>query len=499
MSPSKSMETVHERDRHGEPINAEPDPGELTTSIITPQARLYRRNHGEIVNVSLQSDNKWVLTLTVDDDIALDGPWSHRPVHRKVEMPLARLKSDWPLRSVTAAMECAGNRRSDMRNNRRGTETEGLQWNQAAIGNATWHGVAVREFALSLGIPDPYGHLEPSRLKTLPPTDASMQQESAQWARDLHMHFISSQSLSQPQTQSSIDKGDQAEDPQQQLFGSSVPLTTALHPNADLLLSHSVNSPTESLECAHGYPLRVVIPDHLGARWTKWLKYVRISRQPNRSPSMQDDYKMLVPPQGDSSEVESQHWIESISGPHKDLSKRERLVRQEQPMARLGIGSAVTLPLPASRVPIDQGCMRVEGYAVGSEGSPISLVEISLIKDPGPETSLDALRKTADEGASWHKLELGETVPAAEASQSKECPSSCQETSTAACAGEPDWSWSLWQAHLRLESAHKSGRWCIVARATTSSGQLQEMESPWNVRGFGERSWPVVRNLEIAE
>lgn len=64
------------------------------------------------------------------------------------------------------------------------------------------------------------------------------------------------------------------------------------------------------------------------------------------------------------------------------------------------------------------------------------------------------------------------------------------------------WSWSLWEARLPAPRSRDDGEkgkeeWALVVRCTTEAGVVQEMQSPWNVRGFRERSWPVVRGLRF--
>lgn len=53
---------------------------------------------------------------------------------------LKQLQQDYPQKSVVAAMECAGNRRSDMSSREGVRKAEGIQWNQGTIGNALWQG-----------------------------------------------------------------------------------------------------------------------------------------------------------------------------------------------------------------------------------------------------------------------------------------------------------------------------------------------------------------------
>jgi len=67
---------------------------------------------------------------------------------KPIKLNLAKLKK-FPKHTVTATVQCSGNRRSEM------TEVKavkGLNWGQAAIGNATWTGVLLRDVLVSAGL-----------------------------------------------------------------------------------------------------------------------------------------------------------------------------------------------------------------------------------------------------------------------------------------------------------------------------------------------------------
>lgn len=370
--------TIHQTGRHGEAFNAEPEPNNLTSSLITGQKELYRRNHDDIIyQPNIESKNtsvasEWLLDITVDADVAQEQGWQEwQPVSdegaasnkaaagvvaassKSRSISVADLKRRFQQRRVIAAMECAGNRRSDM-NERGKRKTEGLQWNQGTIGNALWHGASVREVLLDHGVPDPYAHLGKEKANVLAPTAKSIEEESAAWSRDLYLHFISSQPTSESKS------------PAGEVYGSSISLATALHPNQDVLLSWGVDE--ESLDSTHGYPLRAVIPGHVAARWTKWLSQLRISQSENQSPPMVADYKILKPPEG-VSEQEQAAWLDKMTGQGKDEEAREKELKKLKPMMRLGVGSGVSEPVDDEDVELLQGeKLCAQGYAVGTEG-----------------------------------------------------------------------------------------------------------------------------------
>ena len=53
---------------------------------------------------------------------------------------------------------------------------------------------------------------------------------------------------------------------------ASVPVEKALSSHGDVLLAYEMNG--EPLPADHGYPLRAVVPGHVGVRNVKWLKSV---------------------------------------------------------------------------------------------------------------------------------------------------------------------------------------------------------------------------------
>ena len=114
------------------PLNAETTPDALIASFLTPQADFYIRSHGPTP------------ALADDHRVVLDGL-----VDRPRSFTVAELQGIFPTRSVTATMQCAGNRRAHLQGV---GKTSGDPWDVGAIGNAEWTGVALRDVLAAAGV-----------------------------------------------------------------------------------------------------------------------------------------------------------------------------------------------------------------------------------------------------------------------------------------------------------------------------------------------------------
>lgn len=215
------------------PFNAEPPPEILSDSYITPSAFFFKRNHLPVPQVDPVSYRLHVeglpggtLTLTLED-----------------------LKTRFPKHTITATVQCAGNRRSEMNKVK---QVKGLDWGIAAISNATWGGAKLRDVLLAAG----YGP------------------EMAQWA-----HHVQFEGLDKDVTGTS--------------YGSSIPISKAASEEGDVLLAYEMNG--EALPADHGFPVRVVVPGTVGARNVKWLGKIVVSSDESSSHWQQNDYKGFSP------------------------------------------------------------------------------------------------------------------------------------------------------------------------------------------------------------
>jgi sulfite oxidase len=96
----------------------------------------YVRHHFPVPDVDLSSGD-YSLEIISDNE------------KKGLSLNLDQLKTTYAPHSVTASLQCSGNRRSEMN---RTKPTKGLEWAQGAMGNAVWKGVRLRDVLLDLGI-----------------------------------------------------------------------------------------------------------------------------------------------------------------------------------------------------------------------------------------------------------------------------------------------------------------------------------------------------------
>ena len=179
-----------------EPLNAEPPLERLTASFITPQRDLYIRTHGAVQHLDEASHR-----------LRITGR-----VTRELELSVAELRERFAGRTVTAALQCAGNRRADLQEV---AKTAGDPWSGGAVGNARWTGASLRDVLEAAG------------------ADAGSELLVALYSTD--------------EIEVEGERG---------RFGVSIPMPKAMA--GDVLLAWEVNG--ESLAPEHGFPLRVVTP-----------------------------------------------------------------------------------------------------------------------------------------------------------------------------------------------------------------------------------------------
>lgn len=210
-----------------DPLNAETAPDKLIASFLTPQTHFYIRSHGP--TPELADGHRVVL------DGLLDRPRS---------FTIAELQAVFPIRTVTATMQCAGNRRAHLQGV---AKTSGDPWDVGAIGNAEWTGVALRDVLAAAGVKD----------------GAS---------------FVGSTGAD------NVDVDGEATP-----FGASIPIRKALEP--DVLIAWAMNG--EPLTPEHGAPLRLVVPGYAGVRSAKWLTRIEVRDRPSDAPIQAKDYKLF--------------------------------------------------------------------------------------------------------------------------------------------------------------------------------------------------------------
>lgn len=157
------------------------------------------------------------------------------------------LRNHFRSHTITATLQCSGNRRNEMSRNAR--QTAGLPWGIGAISNAEWTGVRLRDVLRDAGlsVDDP-----PDNVK--------------------HVQFLGSEA-----------------------YGSSIPIEKVLDVYGDVMLVYAMNG--EPLTPDHGYPIRVLVPGYVAARSVKWISKIILSDDESSSQWQQRDYKCFGPNQ----------------------------------------------------------------------------------------------------------------------------------------------------------------------------------------------------------
>ena len=217
--------------REREPFNAEPSPDLLRQAPITPNELFFVRNHAAVPVVD-----------AVAYRLLVDGM-----VDKSLTLTLEDIKRDFPKRTVTATLQCAGNRREDFM---KIEEIPGeVAWGAEAISNAVWAGAALRDVLVAAGV-----HVKVA-----------------------HAAFVGL---------------DEVEKRNERFgFGGSIPLEKAL--NGEVLLAYEMNG--EPLPMVHGFPLRAVVPGYIGARSVKWLERIKLQTEPSDNYYQAHAYKLFPP------------------------------------------------------------------------------------------------------------------------------------------------------------------------------------------------------------
>lgn len=212
---------------NADPYNAESDPAVLHEHFLTDPDRFYSRNHGRIPDVPV---DEWSLTV--------DGL-----VNRPQVFGLDELQHRFQPATVTATLQCAGNRRADLAEVK---AIPGEPWGPSAISTAAWSGVRLADVLAAAGLDSPAAHVE----------------------------------FSAP------DLADEVQPPE--AYGSSIPLAKAGSP--DVLIAWAMNG--RPLPRLHGGPVRIVVPGYIGARSVKWVDRITVRESPSENFYQQVAYRL---------------------------------------------------------------------------------------------------------------------------------------------------------------------------------------------------------------
>ncbi|KAI1074838.1 Oxidoreductase, molybdopterin-binding domain-containing protein [Whalleya microplaca] len=283
------------------PCNAETPADELAESFLTPNDLFYVRNHMWVPVVQEnEADDHGISVELPDGDIKT--------------YTIRELKERFKQYTVTAVLQCSGNRRNDM--TRYAKKTNGLQWTVGAISCAKWEGVRLRDVLADAGL------------------SLSDPGEDAQ-----HVQFSGLEA-----------------------YGASIPIAPAIDPAGDVLLAFKMND--APLPRDHGFPCRVIVPGHVAARCVKWVNKIVVSDEESNTSWQRRDYKCFGPNET------KQDWdkYKSIQVmPITSAITRTRLKPAPNDESRIRITESDS-----------GKTVQIEGYAYSGGGREIQRVDISL-------------------------------------------------------------------------------------------------------------------------
>ena len=208
----------------------------------------------------------------------------------------------------------------------------------------------------------------------------------------------------------------------------------------DVLLAYKMNG--EDIPRDHGYPIRVIVPGHVGVRNVKWVKSITISDEESDGVWQRGiAYKSLP------------HYVPNQKSLSVGLEKVATI--QEMPIQSCIVNVESKQILSDEQK--EEKNLSMSGFAWSGGGRGVIRVDVSV-----------------DGGKSWQMAELKE--------------GSEQKLNRA-------WAWTFWSAEdIKIPSDLK-GEVEVVCKATDAGYNIQP-EHPsmaWNVRGLNCNSWHRVK------
>lgn len=406
--------------RTSKPRCAETPGDAMSAKFLTPNELFYVRNHMWVPKIAEKEADDFRLTIELYDGSSK-------------EYTLQDLKTKFPKRQITAALQCSGNRRKHMTDGS-GRSTNGLQWSAGAISNASWEGVYLSDVLADAGFDNTEALLGKSEVK--------------------HVHFAGMEA-----------------------YAASIPIKKAVDPHGDVLLAYGMNG--KPLPRDHGYPLRSLVPGNVAARSVKWLNQITLSDEESPSQWQRKDYKCFGP---------NQTKVDWDTAP----AIQELPVQSAITSAKLGKWTMVNPTPPTTTTtetttapsPVSAQNISLSGYAFSGGGRAIIRVDVSL--DDGkswtqarllPDSDTDSPPNKGNGSWSWKRWQLESAVPL----------SAFAKDSTAKDDDDP------YVIHGDIDEAEKARRRCttVVVKATDEVYNTQpDTHAPtWNVRGNLANAW----------
>ncbi|KAG6550915.1 hypothetical protein Mapa_007530 [Marchantia paleacea] len=364
------------------PFNCEPPLSSLMEhGFITPASIHYVRNHGYVPHGDWDNWKFEVSGL----------------VKRPMKLSMEDLSTKFPQREFPCTLVCAGNRRKEQNMT---AQSIGFNWGAAAVSTSVWKGVRLCEVLRYCGVM--------SRKKG---------------AR--YVCFEGAETL--PAAGGSK-------------YGTSLTIEKALDDACDVILAYQQNG--RRLEPDHGYPLRMIIPGHIGGRMVKWLTSISVTSQESGNHYHYNDNRVL-PSHLDAETAKAEGLLISTAG---WWYKPDYIINE------LNINSVITTPAHNEVLPFDsiQKPYKVKGYAYTGGGRKVTRVEVSL-----------------DAGETWRLCDIDR--PERPTKHGKY------------------WCWVLWEVDVEVTDFLQSKE--LVVRAWDSALNTQADRLTWNVMGMMNNCW----------
>jgi sulfite oxidase len=213
------------------PLNGGVPAESLAAHQITPTEFFFVRNHAPVPQIDPGAHR-----------LAVTGLVRHARA-----FTVDALRREFQVSTVEAALECAGNRRTELAALR--PIPSELPWAAEAVGNARWTGVPLAAVLDACGVAPGAGHVA----------------------------FVGADRV----VKNGVSFG----------FGGSIPLEKAK--GAEVLLAFSMNG--QPLRPEHGAPLRVITPGYIGARSVKWITEIHVTAAPSDNYFQQGAYRLFPP------------------------------------------------------------------------------------------------------------------------------------------------------------------------------------------------------------
>jgi len=367
------------------PCNAEVPDALLTESYITPAELFFIRHHHPVPMIKDIKEFR----------LKINGEESSIGNKEKIELSMEEL-AKLPQHEITATIQCSGNRRSGMNDVKK---TSGSPWVQGAISTAKWKGPKLIDV-----------------LKLLSPYKNNHNSSSS-----FTQNLINDKNIEHV-----IFKGIDG-------MEASIPKYKALSELGDVILATHMND--VPIPAEHGYPLRAIVPGHVGVRNVKWVHSIVLSKEEAKGDWQRGlNYKVLPPGALNASGI--------------DISKLPAM--QE---------SSVFSGITHIENNEDNNTIDCHGWAFAGGGRGIARVDIST-----------------DNGKTWcvsevnqgHQQKLGQ-----------------------------EWAWVFWEANdIPAKASNESNKdgekeIMVISRAVDKAYNYQPENANyiWNMRGLGNNSW----------